>query len=324
VFIEVSAVRYYASVKEYMAEVFSCCIFVDLNMVLINMDKVRRLIELTVPSRVIIPVGSFIAAVLILMRYVPFPEIVLPVLCVVLADLCSSVLNSISDIHSDKINSPRRPLVNGTMTCFEAYLFFFFLFCVMILFALPFGLLFILSLLFRLFIELIYSSVQFKKYFGINYLLVGLSYGLSPLLSAWIYVYPNLGILFPPLFVLFSLLVVAMSPLKDFKDVAGDKLCGVSTLPVLFGIKKALLISGLTVFTIFCIFIYYIIKIKLFMLEIPTMLSLVLLLLFYFYSSQRLFFKNSNISITKLQHFSIFSTICGVLVELIYAISLMR
>ncbi|MEM0475629.1 MAG: UbiA family prenyltransferase [Candidatus Norongarragalinales archaeon] len=203
----------------------------------------KHLVALTVPSRLVIPIGSFTAAVLILKGFFPLAAFLpLAILCV--ADSASSVLNSLSDVPSDGVNAPSRPLVKRLVSRKTSWLLFAFLALASLISSFLVNSLFFIVVAARLFFELIYSTFQAKRFFLINHVLVGVTYGIVPLVAACVFA----GQPFPSLFVYFVLLVVCLTPLKDVPDVEGDERSGVATLPVVVGEKITVVVVWLACF----------------------------------------------------------------------------
>jgi 4-hydroxybenzoate polyprenyltransferase len=201
----------------------------------------KALLDLTVPSRLIIPVGSFLAGLLILSGSVSF-SVFVPLVALALADLASSVLNSVSDVDTDRANKLDRPMVLGAFSASVASFFAVALFLVSLAVSVFFlNVFFSLVLAARFLFELLYSNLGLKKVFVLNHLLVGITYGLVPLLAAWAFASAGSasGTPFPSVFFFFFFLVVFMTPFKDIPDYYGDKAKKTVTLPVFLGLEKS-------------------------------------------------------------------------------------
>ena len=173
---------------------------------------------------------------------VPLPPFLL--LCLVGAAVSagSHALNMYFDLELDRLSHPDRPLPRGRLKGKRL------LFLSLLLFSLS-----PLSLLLG-------PSVLLLTSLGV---LLGLLYSLPPLpLGRWYTSYPvsSLGYVFLPLLVgasslshltgevlavalLFTLLSLLLSPLKDLKDRRGDERAGKPTLPVKLGTRRTFLFS---------------------------------------------------------------------------------
>ncbi|MEM0372370.1 MAG: UbiA family prenyltransferase [archaeon] len=192
----------------------------------------RDLLKTTVPSRLILALGTFLAGIIALGNN-DIKSIAIAAASIALADLASSSLNSVYDVEIDKINRQNRPktakkdksilafiLSLATLSLITATLANYYLVAIVLA---------------RLLFEYIYSVLRIKKMFIINHISVGVTYCILPLLAASS-ISENTLI---PIFAYFFVLSVFMTPLKDIDDVAGDKKHNVRTLPVVIGIRKA-------------------------------------------------------------------------------------
>jgi 4-hydroxybenzoate polyprenyltransferase len=173
------------------------------------------------------------------------------VLAAVFAGLASVFWNDREDIAIDRLTNAKRPLASGKMEREEYGRLFLVASIVSIILALTVGVKFFLLILAYQFIVWAYSSFPFRlKRFPI----------LATFLSAWAFV-----ILSFSGFILISdnqdlsgfpvklvwLLVVALTlslPIKDLKDIEGDKKDGIWTVPVLLGETWGRFAIGLGIF----------------------------------------------------------------------------
>jgi len=173
------------------------------------------------------------------------------VLAAVFAWLASVFWNDREDIAIDRLTNAKRPLASGKMEREEYGRLFLVASIVSIILALTVGVKFFLLILAYQFIVWAYSSFPFRlKRFPI----------LATFLSAWAFV-----ILSFSGFILISdnqdlsgfpvklvwLLVVALTlslPIKDLKDIEGDKKDGIWTVPVLLGETWGRFAIGLGIF----------------------------------------------------------------------------
>ncbi len=156
-------------------------------------------------------------------------------------------LNDLSDVKTDSINSPDRPLVKGAITVKQQNLIclFLFLFVVAGLATINY-LVLILFLLFQA-VYFIYSvpPLRLKRIFGLSSLLVGAN-ALIMTMAGFYFVSPIQKISFFPKHLL-ALVLFAFTlavNIKDIKDYEGDKTEGIKTIPVIFGPKAGKIIIG--------------------------------------------------------------------------------
>jgi geranylgeranylglycerol-phosphate geranylgeranyltransferase len=173
---------------------------------------------------------------------VPLPSFLLLCLVGVAVSAGSHALNMCFDLELDRLSHPDRPLPRGRVGARRLLLLSLLLFSLS-----PLSL-------------LLGPSVLLLTSLGV---LLGLLYSLPPFpLGRWYTSYPvsSLGYVFLPLLagasalsrpggevlgatLLFTLLSLFLSPLKDLKDRRGDERAGKPTLPVKLGVKNTLLLS---------------------------------------------------------------------------------
>ena len=160
------------------------------------------------------------------------------VLAAVFAWLASVFWNDREDISIDRLTNTKRPLASGKMENEEYGSLFLVAFLISLILALTVGIKFFLLMLAYQFIAWVYSSFPFRlKRFPI----------LATFLSAWAFVILSFSgfILmsdsqnlsgFPVKFMWLLVFSLTLSlPIKDLKDIEGDKYDGVWTIPVLLG-----------------------------------------------------------------------------------------
>lgn len=169
----------------------------------------------------------------------------------VFAWLASVFLNDIVDFEIDKITNQKRPLVGGEVSEEEYRQLFWVFFILSLILAITIGVKFFLIILAYQIIGWVYSCWPFrlKRFAGIASFLAGLDLALL-FSSGFILIADNQNLFtLPPK--VFWLLVVAFAislPIKDFKDIEGDRKNGVWTIPVLLGETGARFIIGLGIF----------------------------------------------------------------------------
>jgi len=153
--------------------------------------------------------------------------------------LTSTVINDIYDVHSDEVTSnKKRPLITGVIEKQEFIIIGCILFLASILFSAIVNFKIALLLIAYQAIAWIYSCwpLRLKRFAFISTFLSAIAL-LLILFSGYILVSPDQNIKSLP-FPIIALLVISYTlslPIKDFKDIEGDKKEGVFTVPVLFG-----------------------------------------------------------------------------------------
>lgn len=160
------------------------------------------------------------------------------------------IINDIYDVNCDKISNMNRPLVVGALSR-EEYLKVGLVYLALALFfAFSAG-----DTAFRIvpiFIALyfIYSvpPLRLKRFFPLSSIIIAIQAILAFLLGYLFLEEPGVSMEVPAgiLWLLFFVFLLASS-VKDLKDVEGDKMSGVYTLPVILGEAKARKIIGLLV-----------------------------------------------------------------------------
>jgi 4-hydroxybenzoate polyprenyltransferase len=209
--------------------------------------KLSAYIQLMRPFTLISPIvaGIIGTSLPLIYNYKPilhyWAELIYVAVTLALAQVIGQITNQTQDVEIDKIAKPYRPIPRGDVTKDEAMGIAW----VLAIFAVARG--FTVSITFGLFICLILffaitfniEPIRSKRYcwLGISYMSV--SRGLLPFLATWS-IFGNLSELLPWILGIFAFLwVFALNPTKDFADFEADKKFGIMTLPVKYGINKA-------------------------------------------------------------------------------------
>jgi 4-hydroxybenzoate polyprenyltransferase len=173
------------------------------------------------------------------------------ILAAVFAWIASVFLNDTADLEIDKVTNRKRPMVTGEVSTEEYKQFFLASFLMSLILALTVGVKFFLLVLIYQIIGWAYSHWPFrlKRFPGAASFLSALA--LTLLFSGgFMLLADNQDISMLPAKV-FWLLVVAFMvslPIKDLKDIEGDRKNGVFTIPVLLGETWARCAIGLGIF----------------------------------------------------------------------------
>lgn len=156
-------------------------------------------------------------------------------------------INDYFDIERDKINAPERPLPSNKLKKNKAlFLSIVLLMGGLFLFSLTNDLPIFLLSIFILFLLITYSGTL-KKYWYLSIPSTAFICA-SPFLYAGI-VNNNIVPVFMPFFITF-LFVFAREIIKDIKDISGDTLFNLKTLPIIYGEKTAIKIFYLIIILI--------------------------------------------------------------------------
>lgn len=164
--------------------------------------------------------------------------------------LASVIVNDLYDTNIDVITNPSRPLIQNSIPRELYSIFGVVLFCASLLFAGIVSFSALLILLAYQALAWLYSAppLRLKKYPGIATLMAAAA-GIMVLIAGYVALTPTHSLAGLPLPILSYLFVAYLLsiPIKDFKDIAGDRKDHIYTLPVLLGETLAKqIISSLT------------------------------------------------------------------------------
>lgn len=191
------------------------------------------------------PINCLIAFVSVLIgawigRSVVFtPRLLLA--CVVAFIVCAfgNIINDLSDVEIDRINNPQRPLVKGTVNEAAVIIGALVFVALALLCSFSLGLLSFIVVAAAIVLLFLYGMIL-KKTIVANFLVAGVS-GLSFVLGG--IVAANSLCIIPFVFSLF--VHTPRETIKDVIDMRGDERCGVTSLPIHFGIEKSFTASAL-------------------------------------------------------------------------------
>jgi len=177
----------------------------------------------------------------------PVMDIIWGVGTLVMVNAASNTINQVYDLEIDRINKPRRPIPMGIITPDEALSLSWILYLITLWRAATFanGAFATIVLVLMLF-TILYSvpPARLKKRLWISNLSIALPRGLLGFVAGW----SILGNPFNPLpwflGLISFLFLIGATTTKDFTDSPGDRKFGIRTLPVVFGVKKAIIMSA--------------------------------------------------------------------------------
>lgn len=184
-----------------------------------------------------------------------------------LAWLASVAVNDIYDFGVDKISNPQRPLEKGIFTIEEYWEIGIFFFLLSILGGLVISIKFMALLIVYQFLAWTYSALpyRFKKipflatFISAVALLIVLFIGFT-LFSGDQNIH---GLSWRIIFLLLLGCILCL-PIKDFKDLEGDKKNSVWTIPAIFGEDKARIIIAINFFVSFMLSVFFLNEFRLF------------------------------------------------------------
>jgi len=168
--------------------------------------------------------------------------------------LASVIMNDLYDIRIDQKTNPDRPLIRQAIPPETYRAFGIFFFAASLLFAGIMSFQALLLILCYQSLAWIYSAEPLRlKRFPIIATLIAAAAGMLVFCSGYLIIAPDQNLHSLPLPIsLFLLAAYTLClPIKDFKDVEGDRADGVYTLPVILGTQNAALILGSLMFILF-------------------------------------------------------------------------
>lgn len=213
--------------------------------------KVGAYIELLRPFTLLAPLfgglgASFLALAAQDFEGFSWSTLVYGVATLMILNAASNCMNAAYDAHIDRINKPYRPIPKGLVTRDEASSLAFMLYFIALFRAILISYQFFAIVLIISIITIYYSMppVRLKKRFWVSNITIAIARGLLGFLAGWtIFGDPTNA---TPWVIggILCIYLVGATTSKDFTDVEGDSKYGMRTLPVVYGPKRAALISG--------------------------------------------------------------------------------
>lgn len=176
-----------------------------------------------------------------------FLELLIGASTLIILNAASNALNAVYDVEIDKINKPYRPIPSGVVTKDEARTVAWILYPIVLFRAVWVNRTFGLFVLMIMLITIAYSTrpLRLKKRLWISNFSIAFARGLLGFVAAWSIFGDPFSDATPWIIggVMMIFLIGAITS-KDFTDIIGDKVHGIRTLPVVYGIKKSAVISG--------------------------------------------------------------------------------
>jgi 4-hydroxybenzoate polyprenyltransferase len=155
----------------------------------------------------------------------------------------SNALNQITDIRSDKISKPYRPLIQGNIKKKQALSLSIILYCLSLILSFFVNIAFFIIIILILFFTITYSiPPRIKDILFFNQIWIGISRGFLGIIASWSVFGNPLHPLPLTIGLIATFFLIGGSITKDLIDIEADKKTGTKTLVNTFGIKKAAII----------------------------------------------------------------------------------
>jgi len=214
-------------------------------------NRAKAYIELVRPFTLLAPIIVSICIMIASYKYNQntndianlFLTIILPAsLSLAILNGASNVLNQITDLKSDKISKPYRPICKGIVSKKEASIITLLLYTVSVSLAFFINPAFLVFILLITLFTVTYSiKPRCKDILFINQLWVGIPRGLLGILASWSVFGNALETLPLTIGILAMVFLIGGSITKDITDSDADKKTGTKTLVNTYGIKQSAL-----------------------------------------------------------------------------------
>jgi 4-hydroxybenzoate polyprenyltransferase len=194
-------------------------------------ERIKDFYMLTLPYTHVLVMSVVLASVWIAKGAIFFDETVfLAIFLGMLWASFSNVLNNIHDLPSDKIHDYKRPLVKGSITISQAYMYYVALIALGFLISSFLNQIAVLITVFAVFLSIIYSvePLKLKRWDTTTHLIMGLGYAVALFVLGWS-LYNPIGTLPLGIALIFFLLTNVVTLGKDYKDVHEDLSVGIKT-----------------------------------------------------------------------------------------------
>jgi len=152
----------------------------------------------------------------------------------------SNTLNQVTDIKTDRISKPYRPLVSGNIPIKKALILSIILYSLAVIISIFINQMFCLLVLMIAFFSITYSiPPRFKDMLFVNQLWIAIPRGLLGILASWSVFGSSINPLPLTIGFIAMFFLIGGSITKDIFDNDADKKTGTRTLVNTFGVKKA-------------------------------------------------------------------------------------
>jgi 4-hydroxybenzoate polyprenyltransferase len=213
--------------------------------------KLAAYVELIRPFTLLAPIfgglgGSLLALFAMDFQGFDWGTLVYGIATLVLLNAASNCMNGSYDAHIDRINKPYRPIPKGLLTRDEASSLAFALYGIAFIRAIFISIEFWALVMLITGITIYYSMppIRLKKRLWVSNISIAAARGLIGFVAAWTIFGDPLD---PTPWVIGGIMfiyLVGATTSKDFTDLEGDRKYGMRTLPVVYGPKRAAIITG--------------------------------------------------------------------------------
>lgn len=204
-----------------------------------SLKKPKALIELLVPEPIIVALvgvlsGAFMSMGMFDITY----NIVLTCIAYGFAIGAFNVLNCISDVNPDIISKPFRPLPSKKLSMMGAFLYYIIVTMVSLIVAYMINTTVFLGCFIIFIFSIMYSIYpRLKKIYLLNTIIISVCYSTLPLIVGWSLFSGMLN--FPwHIALILNMMAFILVVVKDIHDIKADRAYGVTTIPVVLGIRK--------------------------------------------------------------------------------------
>lgn len=212
--------------------------------------RFRGFIDLIRPFTLLAPLIGGLAGGLMGASYVGWRGFDLPTLIygagsLVLVNAASNTINQVYDLDIDRINKPYRPLPKGVVSVDEAYTLSWFLYLIALLRAVIINAVFGTLVFILIIITIMYSAPPFrlKKRLWISNISIALARGMLGIVAGWTIFGPIEAVDPWAMGAVLFIYLIGATTTKDLTDIEGDRKFGMNTLPVVYGIRHAVILS---------------------------------------------------------------------------------
>lgn len=221
-------------------------------MVNLNFNKLYSILNLTRPLNVLITFVSVFIGAWVGGNVSPYQKLLFACISAGLVCAGGNVINDFYDVESDRINKPNRPIPSGILKRSDALLLW------VLLSLSGFVISFIVGLKGVSIVVIAVVSLFLYNSFLKNSILLG-NITIS-FLTSFAFIYGGIaigninGAIIPAIFAF--LFHFGREIIKDTEDVEGDKISGLNTFPIKFGVKKSIYFVTI-IFLLLSIFTIY-------------------------------------------------------------------
>lgn len=212
-----------------------------------SLSKIHSFVELTRPYNATATLLTFSIGYFLFYPFKLDLNFIIGVIVLLLWHSAATIQNDIQDFEIDKINDPSKPLQSGRITLKEAKKLQYGLIIGALIFALlnfPIPIIFVLLMLFLAWAYNNPPLLLSRKPIS-SLVILGIAYGAAPLLYGYALSGKTFQWHFISAVLLWFILRISISIMKDYKDVKGDKVFNKRTFYLEFGDKPIIWLSFL-------------------------------------------------------------------------------